>query len=349
MKIVMFDLPFVLMLKENARDKALEDWLAAVQAGRQAPYSPYTPRPDRPGGIALGNTMQVFIPGPSVAPPYHVDASGRVVELYFIRRVNPHREIVLFGEVPGDRTGRASFSSVECRIPLDYEAQPDNDLASWARIAVEAVNHLIQHYRVIANRPYVYPVTPSIIQLFHIGSVSTTGDTVWQQYATGSGALQMFGGTLPEDKDAQLRAAVGQTSPPEIKLVLDQQVRGYLELGEWRLAIIETAVLFETFLAYAIAEYLKDRGKSPIEIHAALHLPDGRPHEAEHLAKRVIRQISGFDFAATSEFQRWKEDVSRIRGLVVHGATFPVSENHAVKAFEAAHRAAICIKANIFK
>jgi len=252
------------------------------------------------------------------------------------------------GTSRGDRTGRASFSSVECFFYADALGDTNIELSDWASAAIEVVNHFIQHYRVIANRFYLYPVTPSIIQYFNIGTFTVGNDPTWQLYVTGSGPAHMFGGAIPDDQDIRLRNAIANTAPPDVKLVLDQQVHSYLDLREWRLAIIETAVLFEAFLTYILEDYLKNHGHSEMAIHALLHRDDGRPHEVEHLAKVVVRKVTGFDFASTNEFQRWKEDVSRKRNQVVHGHRFDLSKAEAEQAFKAAIDAANLLKRRLF-
>lgn len=347
-KIIAFDLPFVIFVKDNCTDRILEDWVAAVREGRTPPYSPYAPSANKTGAIAIGSASQVFLPSGDVAPPYAVKTSRFEATLRFIRRVNPNREMVIMGEVPGDRTGRASFSSVECFFYANALGDSNIALSDWASAAIEIVNHFIQHYRVIANRFYLYPVTQSIIQYFNIGTFTGGSDPTWQLYATGSGPVHMFGGAIPDDQDIRLRNAIANTAPPDVKLVLDQQVHSYLDLREWRLAIIETAVLFEAFLTYILGEYLKSHGRSVKEIHALLHRDDGRPHEVEHLAKAVVRRVTGFDFASTNEFQRWKEDVSRKRNQVVHGYRFDVSQAEAEQAFKANIDAANLLKRQLF-
>lgn len=347
-KIVLFDLPFIIFVKDNAQDKALEDWLAAVREGLPPPYSPYVPCPNKPSSLTIGGGIPVFIPSSDVAPPYFVRTTSLEARLRFIRRVNPHRAMVLMGEVPGDRTGRASFSTVECYFDIDALGNRAAGMPIWAEAALDVVNHFIQHYRVIADRSYIYPVTPSIVQHFDIGTVTEGADTTWQQYATGSGALNGLGGSIPEEQDSQLRAAIANSSPPDVKLILDQQVKSYLDLREWRLAIIETAVLFEAYLTNVLVTYLSQKGLPSGEIRALLHKEDGRPHEVEHLAKSVIRKLTGFDFAQTVEFQRWKEDVLRIRNEVVHGRTFDISKADAERAFRVSLDAARVINRSVF-
>lgn len=162
-KVITFDLPFVIFVKDNCSDRVLEDWVAAVRGGRTPPYSPYAPTANREGFITIGSASQVFLPSGDPAPAYAVKTSRFEATLRFIRRVNPNRAMVVMGEMPGDRTGRASFSSVECTFYSNALGDTNIELSDWASAAIEAVNHFIQHYRVIANRFYLYPVTPSII------------------------------------------------------------------------------------------------------------------------------------------------------------------------------------------
>lgn len=376
MKWVVFDLPFVLFLADNFKDQQLEDWVHAVQRGETPPYSLYAPRPNKPSTITLGGgLLPVFLPAADVAPEYSVRLSDLECQIWFLRRVNPDREPVLMGEVPGDRTGRASFSTVKVRfdprlvpqdaltkdesalLPAQFIALDDGGLAAagiaggmgdWVTYALDAVNHFIAHYRVICHRPWAYPVTEAIVQHFSIGTETLDGQVTWQIYMGGTGPMRAFGGSIPQEQDKLLRGKVDQPEPPDVRATLYQDVLSHLELGDFRLAIIETAVLFEAQLTATLETFLKRQGKQPEEIQAVLHWEDGRPHEVEHVAKVILRDVSGFEFNATHEFRDWKEKVARLRNDVVHGIRFDVDEAEAVEALRAVRAAVEAIHEQLF-
>lgn len=369
-KSVIFDLPFVLFLADNFKDKQLEEWFEAISKGESPPYTPYATCPNKPSSMILGGGAPVYLPPSDVAPMYIVRLPQFECGMRFLRRVNPHRESVLLGEVPGDRTGRASFSTVEVRfdprsVPHDALTEESSipppvfmfgvagtpnqagGLDQWVSYALSAVNHFIEHYRVICMRPWVYPVTEAIIQHFSIGTETPDGNVTWQIYMGSIGPMHGFGGSIPKEEDDLLRSAVHQPSPPDVRATLYQEILSHLELGRFRLAVVEIAVLFEAYITAVLKTYLTQDGRSDDEIEEILYMSAGRPHDVEHLAKVVIREQTGFHFNGTREFKEWKENVARLRNDVVHGRRFDISETEAVEALTAVEAAATVINENV--
>jgi hypothetical protein len=370
-KSVIFDLPFVLFLADNFKDKQLEDWLEARQKGEPPPYSRYVPCPNKPSHVVLGGGLPIYLPPENVAKMYFVRLPNLECGMRFLKRVNPHREVILAGEVPGDRTGRASFSTVEVRfdprfVPHSPEQEnqsnipppsfyfgsgstPINDgLRVWVSYALDAINHFIEHYRVISNRPWVNPVTEAIIQQFFIITETLDGEITTQTYMGSTGPMHGFGGSIPEEQDQQLRQKVSQSNPPDVRATIYQEILSHHELGRYRLAVIETAVLFESWITGMLTKYLSNKGYDETQINEVLNRNDSRPHEVEHLAKVVIRQQTGFSFNETREFQLWKEDVLGLRNDVVHGRKFEVNKEQALNAFEIVNNAVRLISENVF-
>jgi len=246
-KHVNFDLPYLIFVKDSMNDPDLRAWADAYQKGvRPLPYSPYAPHSERPGSFIIGGGFPVYLPPDKLTDHYLVSLPQIQVAIRLLRRVNPHRSTTLMGEVPGDRAGRASFSSVNVTFdPRSINPEHHGNVQLLVDLAIEAINKFVSHYRVIANRPYIQPVTPAVIQEFHIVTEFEDGTSQTLQYGVGSGPLHGMGGAIPDDQDQALRAAILVNSPPMIYAVLDADVRDHLDLRKWRLALIEAAVLFE--------------------------------------------------------------------------------------------------------
>lgn len=370
-KSVVFDLPFVLFLADNFKDKQLEDWLQAVQKGEPPPYSRYVPCPNKPSNLILGGGLPIYLPPDEVAKMYIVRLPQLECGIRFLKRVNPHRDVILAGEVPGDRTGRASFSTVEVRfdprfVPHDPALEKEskipppsiyfgsgttaaNDgLKEWVSYALSAVNHFIEHYRVICNRPWVYPVTEAMIQQFFILTDTLNGEITHQTYMGSTGPMRGFGGSIPSEQDELLRQKVSSSNPPDVKTTLYQEILSHQELGRYRLAIIETAVLFEAWITAMLTKYLSDKGHDQAHIDGVLNRDESRPHDVEHLAKVVIREETKFSFNETHEYKLWKENVLELRNDVVHGRKFEVDREQSVNAFEIVDNAVRKITDNVF-
>lgn len=346
-KYVDFDLPFLLFLKDSLGDNALKEWADAYATGKsELPYSPYAPPASKPSHFIIGGGLPVYIPPEPLAQWYLVRLPHFEAGIRLLRRVNPHRSTVIMGEVPGDRTGRASFSSV--RVMFDMTTilpEHHSNFPLFCSLAIEAINHFVAHYRVVADRPYVDSVTMSVIQSFVVTTEFTDGEQIQQHYGTGSGALYGMGGAVSDEVDAALRSAVSKPEPPNIDLTLDANIRNYLDLQNWRMSVIETALSFEAWVSRLLREQLKAAGESDIEKRFVDSR--GRPRSITSIVQKVVHQVLGYDFASTSEYAAWEKDVRDIRNDVVHGKVFDVSREQAIAAYAAARAAAAAIKLNM--
>lgn len=333
-KYVDFDLPFVLFLKDSLGDQSLAEWAEAYAKGaRPLPYSRYAPSAEKPGVMIIGGGFPVFVPPADLAPYYVIRLPSIVVGLRTLRRVNPHRPTILMGELPGDRSGRASFSSV--RVMFDLKTVPIEahwDMTFFCATSVAAINHFIDHYRVLADRPYITRVTMATIQEFHLTSQFDDGPNQSQEYGSGGGPLTGFGGAISDDLEERLRAAIEAPDPPMIEATLDANIRDHLQLEEWRLAVVETAVLFEAWLARFLRTRFQTNGLSPSDIDSKFLAPNGQPRSVSYLAKNLVREATGYDFESAAECKRWEAAVRDLRNAVVHGERFDVTRGEATDA-----------------
>jgi len=153
----------------------------------------------------------------------------------------------------------------------------------------------------------------------------------------GNGPAFMFGPGLDGAVDARLRAAVAKTEPPEIGPTLDADILDHLDLHEWRLAVIQTAVFFEAWLSRFARARFAQAGPSPSAIEAKFLRSDGQPKSATAIAKNLVKEATGVDFSATTEYDNWAKEVRDLRNDLVHGKRFDVTHSEAIRAHEAVH------------
>ncbi len=345
-KYVDFDLPFLLFVKDSLGDKSLKDWADAFAAGtRPLPYSPYAPATEKPGNFIIGGGFPVYIPPEPLAPYYEVVLPDFSAGIRLLRRVNPHKRMVLMGEVPGDRTGRASFSSVRVMFDMtSINPEHHQNFPLFCQLALQAINHFIDHYRVIADRPYIGPVTMAVIQSFNVTTEFEDGEQINQQYGSGSGPLNGMGGAIPDEQDRALRAAVSRPIPPNIDEMLDANIRNYLDLQEWRLAVVESAVAFEAWVSRYLRERLAACGTSDVE---QFFLDSrGLPRSMTSIAQKLVKQLTGHNFGETDEYKAWASKVRDLRNDIVHGKRFDVTREQAIRAYDAMKAAIKNIKEN---
>ena len=339
-KHVDFDLPFLIFVKDSLEDSALRAWAEAYEAGTHPlPYSRYAPASEKPSSLILMGGSPVYIPLESTVGEHYdvaIPQTNLKVIVRLLRRVNPHGSAVLMGEAPGDRTGRASFSSVRVIFEMATVAEEHHqNFIAFCNTAVLAINHLIAHYRVIADRPYITSVTTAVIQQFQVTTEFEDGEMFQQTYGAVGGAMHGMGGSIPADQDTALRIAVAKTTLPDIDKTLDANIRNFLDLKDWRLAVIESAVAFEAWVSKHLKQVLRNRNATNEEIESVSKDKEGRPRTITDIAHNQIRKVTGYDFRTAPEYGPWVTKVRDLRNDLVHGDRFDVSEDEARGAYDA--------------
>ena len=337
-KYVDFDLPFVLFLNDSLGDKDLEKWAAAYRAGEQPlPYSRYAPSTEKPGGFVIGGGFPVYLPPKELSPYYEVNLPHIQVGIRTLKRVNPHRNSQFMSELPGDRNGKASFSSVRAMFDLQqFEEEHYWNMEMFCSLSISAINHFINHYRVIANRSYIVPVTVAEIQEFHLITENEDGEKRHQEFGASSGPLRGFGGAIEDKLDAKLRLAVELPEPPPIGQTFESNINNYLDHNEWRLVIIEVAVLFEMWLTGYVRSKFVDNGLSQERINEEFKNSRGFPKSITAVAKQLVKQATGIDFSITTEYKNWESKVRDPRNELIHGQRFNFTQLDANESYQAA-------------
>jgi hypothetical protein len=172
-------------------------------------------------------------------------------------------------------------------------------------------------------------ITSLVALLVTFSTASTTrfedGASQTQEFGSGSGPLHGFGGAIDDELDSKLRAAIALPDAPAIESTLDANIRDHLDLEDWRLAVVETAVLFEARIATFLRARFAANGVAVADVDAKFVEPNGRPRSVTYLAKTLVLEATGFDFAATAEYSRWKSAVRDLRNtlFMASGLTSP--------------------------
>jgi len=356
-KSIYFDLPFLIFVKDGFKDKQLEEWAEAYTSGKDLPYSPYAPRGKGAGGLTIGGGFPVYIPA-TIESAYVVKIENKLMGVQFLRRITPNNPANLCGEIAGDRAGKASFSSVKVNFDLRmFESSFYFNTKYFVNLAVDAVNKFIEHYRVQTGKFYIRPITPAIVQSFTIFNEIRNQPTFHQHYITDASVLsvidneptnippskyhmdatmQGMGGAISDEIDQSLRNVLGTDEEPSIIDTLHLEVKDKLDLREWRLAAIEAAVLFETFLNTRLREVYRSKGLSESDIEDKFHKTDRfrTPLSSYAMAKVLVNGATGFDFSSTVEFQDWSTNTKNLRNNVVHGKVYKVSKQEATLSYQ---------------
>lgn len=315
-------------------DPTLRAWAEAYQEGKQLPFSPYAPNTERLGHFILGGGFPVYLPPDERAEHYRIPVGEIQVGVQLLRRINTQRRATIALEVPGDRTGRATFSSVKTMFNLaQFRTEYYNDAHLFVALAVDAINKLVAHYRIIADRPYVQPVTPQVILEFNVQTVYTDGTDSVLTLGTAGGVMHGLGGSISDEQDESLRKALLNDVPPMIYDVIDADVRDHLDLRKWRLSVIEAAILFEAWITRFLRQRYTAAGLSTPEVDAKFMSERG-PVSVTRIAKILVKDATGFEFSETEQYKKWKHNVRDLRNDLIHGKRFDVTPQEATEAYE---------------
>lgn len=369
-KSVYFDLPFLIFVKDGFKDKTLEEWAEAYRKGKKLPYSPYAPNINKKNSFTIGGGFPVYLPPDDVTSAYVVKVRDFYMGIQFLRRISQNNPANLCGEIVGDRTGRASFSSVRVNFDLKmFESKLYMNTQYFINLAIDGMNKFIEYYRVLTGKFYIRPITPAIIQGFTIFNSMTDGSTFTQQYVTDKSIIDVdetktgnlppstyhmdamlhgMGGAIDDQIDTILRSTLNQEIEPPIIETLHLEVKDKLDLREWRLAVIESAVLFETYLNSEMRKAYKAQGLSESDIEDKFYKNDRyrTPLSSYAIASSIVQDATGLDFQSTSEFQAWSVHTKDLRNDVVHGKRYKVNQEEAVLSYSSVLKAIYLIDSN---
>lgn len=253
------------------------------------------------------------------------------------RRMNERPAIQSPGVLEGgDPYGRVSYSRIQVRFHVptspDVGSWEDNELIA---VAVARVNRLIEHYRDVFGDPLVRPV--SSLHLVHFTMVEESKGGERQQRAVSRGAGPLRVGLGDEDKarETEIRARLERDEPPTIQRMIELDIRARVSTGEYRLAVVEAATLFESWLRPALEQALMRKGDTPAQVAGRFSRPNGVPRGVRNIVTTVLPVATGYSgFESTPEFADW--DAAReLRNDLVHGHRLRVTAAEAVGAVDA--------------
>jgi hypothetical protein len=240
----------------------------------------------------------------------------------------------------GDPFGRYSTSDVQVRYNLEASpgvaALEHNEVVE---LATAAVNRLLEHYRDLANQPLIRRVSAADLGHFTIRYLQAGKGLHDMAYATGHGPLRGRSQEEVETLDAQLRGRLQQADGPALFRELELRAHQLYYERDYRGAVIEAAILFESWLKAFVRRQFALRGLPPDRIEAKLRTKEGQHHKANYVARVLLNEATGFDFGITADYTAWRRQVADVRNDLVHGTRHAVTESEAAACFAAVHGA----------
>ena len=181
-----------------------------------------------------------------------------------------------------------------------------------------------------------------VVQSFIVTTEFEDGEQKQQNYGVGSGPLHGMGGSISEAEDEALRRAVAIAEPPSLDQTLDANIRDCIDLEDWRLAVIESAVAFEAWVSRFLRRRLEHDAVADVE--QRFLNSRGYPRSITNIAQRMVEEVTGFAFGASAEFTAWALQVRDLRNELVHGKRFHVTQAEALLAYDTVKLAIAAIK-----
>lgn len=238
----------------------------------------------------------------------------------------------------GDPFGRYSTSDVQVRFNL--EASPRVAALEHNKVvelATVAVNRLIEHYRDLANQPVIRRVSAADLAHFKIRYIKDGALLHVLEYATGHGPMRGRSQEEAEALDSQLRSRLQRVDAPVLFRELELRAHQLYGERDYRGAVIEAAILFESWLKVFVRRQFALRGLPPDQLESKLRNKDGQHHKANHIARVILKEATGYDFGATAEYLAWRRQVADLRNDLVHGTRHDVTGDEANTCLEAVY------------
>lgn len=309
--------------------------------------------------IPSENRMVVFeLPFPLALPdrsgPGEIYVAGQPpAAIALARQMNERATIQTTGIlIGGDPYGRASFTMIQVR----FNGSVSPEVLAWSEdelisAAMHATNRLIAHYRDVFDSPLVRQVR--IEHIVHFRVIDHDGETepTVRFISRASGPIHIGSSAEDQEREHELRERLQVESEPYFLRNLELDVQAHFVIGDNRLAVIEAASLFESWLKASLRNIYESHGLGDEEITHKLIAFDnrGRPRLTKHgqyrfldvsaLIDNVMPDATGYqEFPTTAEYQNWVK-AKDLRNDIIHGTSghINVEEAHtAVSAFFAA-------------
>lgn len=249
--------------------------------------------------------------------------------------------IQAFGEMEGgDPYGRISFS----RVCVRYHSETTPAAAGWsgdelARFAMTAVNRVISHYRDIAGKWILRQVSAEDVAHFLIIEEYAAHPQHTWFLTKGRGPLQVGLGKEEQEREEALRARLQSVQDVPFLRQLHLAVLGHYDSGDFRLAVVEQATLFEAWLGRHLVGVLRQRGVSEGKIEKKFQDAKGKFLSITTIARNLVPEILGKNFLKSGPGQAWQKSCVFVRNDLIHGSRETVSQAEAKAALNAADEA----------
>jgi hypothetical protein len=200
----------------------------------------------------------------------------------------------------------------------------DKHLIVWG---VNFLNKFLNYYRFFENEYWIQPLTPQMIQKFHLWRNTADGFDRHRVRNWIGGPIRGGGADIETIQEAALST---MDLPLVQKLQLD--ARDNIDRSNYAIGVIQSGQLLELWSQYAFIIIAKQRGHTEKQAKELIKFDSDRSIKPPNIFDKYRKEL-GYDFKSTDQFDDWNENTRKLRNNVVHEGYEP-TRSEASEAFK---------------
>ena len=273
-------------------------------------------------------------------------------ERIFVEQPTTPGVIFTPGRIENDRYGLISKTKVQIWFDKQTFDSPDSLDAILSKeefyenSARIYINKFVSDYRHITLEFWMRPLTSTDILAYRFILFAPNQEAITVNKLINRHPVHFNGGeefSLPPDQEAILRKSLLADS---VNLFDDLclSIIDNFDKESYNIALIQCAILFENFIYSTLKKHLSKTKLDKLKKKEACGCLVG----ISEICERGIKQEFGLDFGSTDEYIAFKENVLKLRNLIVHGELISeLDKPDCSIAIESTHKAITYIKQSL--
>ncbi|UOR07470.1 hypothetical protein MUN82_10310 [Hymenobacter aerilatus] len=346
-RLLRFDLPFVVMVKDSVNDHDLQEWDKQFKQGNDITVkSAYTPT------SVHVQESPVYIPTEFIEP-YSVVTSIGIVKIGFLRRNNPELPLKLHHEFYGSVSKALSFTTVYVEFDDIYTSLPlnsddDNEGNNTDILvdgAMEALNKFLVIYKIINEKHYIPQLTTYGIGKYQFLDVDENDNSLITQVLKHYGTPVSFEDTHDYQTELFLRNGLLDNHEFATYIRIYQDVWYKITTHDWRMAVADSLILFESWIRPYLHKIYTEKGLSKNAIKNKFKV-NGNPMFITDIAAILVEDATGYAFQDSREYADLLNKAIKVRNKVIHLEKYDVQQIEARGCFYSVCNAISAIAVN---
>lgn len=199
------------------------------------------------------------------------------------------------------------------------------------------LNRFLEFYRFFENEYWIQPLTPQMVQKFHLWRNTAEGNDRYRVRNWTGGPIR--GGTA--DIESIQEATLSTVDLPLVqKLQLD--ARDNIDRSNYAIGAIQSGQLLELWSQLAFIIIAKQEGHSEKQAKEWIKFDNDRSIKPPNIFDKYLKELE-YDFKSTEQFDNWNDNTRELRNSVVHDGYEP-SRHEASEAFNGTMEAILAIQ-----